>query len=86
MRNFQIITDLGQWFRGGVNAFNGRRRSRDRPSNLGSMIMVAGTIMPATKSVVRQVPEEPVQHEPSKHENTSTKNNRKLRESTSYLF
>lgn len=59
---------------------------RDRPFNLGSMIMVAGTIMPATNSVVRQVLEEPVQHKSSKHENTSTKNNRKLRESTSYLF
>ena len=59
---------------------------RDRPSNLGSMEMVAGTDMPTTNSVVPQVPGEPVQHEPSKHENTSTKNNRKLRESTSYLF
>ena len=86
MRNFQIITDLGQWFRGGVNAFNGRRRSRDRPSNLDSMEMVVGTVMPTTNSVVPQVLEEPVQQEPSKHDYTSTKNNRQHSESTTYLL
>lgn len=86
MRNFQIITDLGQWFWGRVNACNGRRRCRDRPSRLDSMEMVVGTVMPTTNSVVPQVPGEPVQHEPSKHENTSTKNNRQHSESTTYLL
>jgi len=59
---------------------------RDRPSNLGSMIMVAGTVMPTTSSVVRQVLGEPVQHESSKQEYTSTKNNRQHSESTTYLL
>ena len=85
MRNYVIITNLGHWFWGRENACNGRRRSRDRPSKLDSMEMVVGTVMPTTNSVVPQVLEDPVQQEPSKHDYTSTKNNRELRENTSYL-